>query len=160
MEEKLGVDENHVIVDRSDWEIVMQNNDYGEFKTTDLEMNPAFESAVAPPMDDNNFANFMAASSPGGIEAQERMGQKDVCRKTMIPKEMIPNRRAYEDMGIHIRNDANDIFFSADYPKDWTIKPTNNPYYSLIIDNTGKERAQIFYKAAFYDKSAYIRLTI
>ena len=49
------------------------------------------------------------------------------------------------------------IFISAILPKGWRKQPTEHPMWSDLLDDKGRKRAAIFYKAAFYDRSAQMR---
>lgn len=48
------------------------------------------------------------------------------------------------------------LFRPADLPEGWEIRATAGPYWSGLMDQHGRERAAIFYKAAFYDRNAHI----
>lgn len=64
----------------------------------------------------------------------------------------------YEKMGIEVLNEADDLFWKVKLPEGWEIKATEHPMWNNLIDNKGRERANFFYKAAFYDRSAFTNL--
>jgi hypothetical protein len=61
---------------------------------------------------------------------------------------------AYAGLGILV-TDGNDLFYDAKLPEGWKLEPTDHSMWSRIVDNQGQERVKIFYKAAFYDRSAF-----
>jgi len=112
--------------------------------------NPAALSALAK----GDLDNFLVASTPGGIEAQEKRGQEALVASTNMPKEMRPNREAFEALGFEFGDDIDDIFVSAKLPEGWTRSATDHSMHSDILDEQGRRRVGIFYKAAFYDRRA------
>jgi hypothetical protein len=116
--------------------------------------NPAAISALAK----GDLENFLVASTPGGIEAQEKRGQEALVASTNMPKEMSPNREAFEALGFEFGDDVDDIFVSAKLPEGWTRAATDHSMHSDILDEQGRRRVAIFYKAAFYDRHANAHL--
>lgn len=100
--------------------------------------------------------NFMAASTPGGIEKQEAQGQKDFVISTHLPIDC--PRQKLEKLGFEFGEKVDDIFVEVKMPKGWKKLATEHSMWSELIDDKGKVRASIFYKAAFYDRSAFLRL--
>ncbi len=104
------------------------------------------------------YENLMVASTPGGIEEQEAQGQRNLCSSSKLPKEIHQGSRAdFEAMGIKFGTDADDLFVNVTLPPSWEIRPTGHSMWSELVDAEGKVRAGIFYKAAFYDRSAFMR---
>ena len=104
--------------------------------------------------------NFLAAAVPGGIEAQEKRGQIEQSLSETLPKDGTTgqNRKLWEDMGFVFGEDVDDIFVSAKFPEGWFKRPSDHSMWTHIVDNKGRKRGGIFYKAAFYDRSAHVRL--
>lgn len=119
-------------------------------------MNPAALSALA----NGNMGNFLAASTPGGIERQEAQGQKDLAgAMNKLPADMRPgDRAALESLGFVFGDKAEDIFLAAQFPAGWSIRPTDHSMHSDLVDPQGRKRGGIFYKAAFYDRKAHFNL--
>lgn len=107
-----------------------------------------------------NLDNFMAATTPGGIEAQEAAGQATFVSNATLPKEMLHgcDREKLEQMGIKFGADVDDLFVTVQLPEGWKKKATDHAMWSDLLDDKGRKRAAIFYKAAFYDRSAHISL--
>jgi hypothetical protein len=112
--------------------------------------NPAAISALAK----GDLENFLVASTPSGIEAQEKRGQEALGASTNMPKKMSPNREALEALGFEFGDDVDDLFVSAKLPEGWTRTATEHSMHSDILDEQGRRRVGIFYKAAFYDRRA------
>ena len=65
-------------------------------------------------------------------------------------------RQQYERMGIKIIDKFDDLLYSVELPEGWEIRATDNSMWNYLIDNKGRTRASFFYKAAFYDRDAFI----
>jgi hypothetical protein len=103
------------------------------------------------------------------IENQEKRGQKMVVEYHRLPKStsgcsnIHPKRddleftkSQYEKMGIKIINDYDDLFWDVQLPSGWEIKATDHSMWNELLDDKGRKRASFFYKAAFYDRDAFI----
>lgn len=62
----------------------------------------------------------------------------------------------YEKMGIKIIDGCDDLFWNVTLPDGWQIKATEHSMWSNLYDDKGRKRANFFYKAAFYDRDAFI----
>lgn len=65
-------------------------------------------------------------------------------------------KQQYEKMGIVIVAEYDDLFWNVELPEGWEIKPTNHTMWNDLFDDKGRKRANFFYKAAFYDRNAFI----
>lgn len=102
---------------------------------------------------EGDMENFIAASTPGGIERQEAAGQAAmVANFDTLPKEM--DRAIGEKLGFIYGADADEIFVTVTPPAGWSLKATGHSMHSDLLDDQGRVRASIFYKAAFYDRRA------
>lgn len=112
--------------------------------------NPAFLRAI----ERGDLTNAMVAATPGGIEAQEACGQRDMASNfKTLPKGM--DREIAEGLGFKfLPEGGDDIFDAVDAPAGWSIRPTDHSMHSDIVDDQGRVRGGIFYKAAFYDRRA------
>jgi len=117
-----------------------------------MKTTPAALQAAAS----GDLDNFVAASTPGGIEAQEAAGQQSFVANETLPKEC--PREALEALGFVFGDDADDIFINVQFPEGWTKKPTDHSMWSDLLDDQGRKRGSIFYKAAFYDRSSHMNL--
>lgn len=119
-----------------------------------MTINPAALKAIT----EGDTENAMIAMTPGGIEAQEAAGQRALVASTNMPKDMRPGREVYEALGFEFGDDVDDIFISAKLPDGWTRQATSHSMHSDILDDKGRRRVGIFYKAAFYDRRAHANL--
>lgn len=119
-------------------------------KDNEMRMNPAALAAAAR----GDLHNALTAATPGGIEAQEKAGQALLVASTNMPKEMRPSREAFEKVGFKFGNEVDELFLSATLPAGWKRAATDHSMHSKILDEHGRERVAIFYKAAFYDRRA------
>jgi len=101
--------------------------------------------------------NFIAATTPGGIGAQEKRGQIEQTFAQTLPVDMGEYRKDFEAIGF-VFGKTQDIFIEAQFPVGWRKKPTDHSMWTEIIDGKGRKRGMIFYKAAFYDRSAHAHL--
>ncbi len=117
-------------------------------------MNPAALSAILA----GDFANAIAASTPGGIEAQEAAGQRKLVESQALPRQIYnASRDQLTELGFKFGPDADDLFVYCELPTGWTKRATEHSMHSELLDEQGRIRASIFYKAAFYDKKAQMR---
>lgn len=65
-------------------------------------------------------------------------------------------REQYEKMGITIAGEYDDLFWDVTLPAGWEIKATDHSMWNELFDDKGRKRASFFYKAAFYDRDAFI----
>src|SRR5262249_62223077 len=50
------------------------------------------------------------------------------------------------------------LFVFVTLPNGWKKVPTDHSMWSNLVDDKGRKRAAIFYKAAFYDRDAHLRM--
>jgi len=97
----------------------------------------------------------MMAGTPGAIEASEALGQIELVSNAKLPTEMNVGREAVtEATGIQFGDMADDLFVNVTLPEGWLKRATDHSMHSELVDDRGRVRAGIFYKAAFYDRRA------
>lgn len=98
----------------------------------------------------------MSAAMPGGIEASEKLGQIAFVHSTAMPVELQPDRAAFEALGFKfgLPVEGDRLFVHATLPEGWKKQGTGHDMHSEIVDETGRKRVGVFYKAAFYDRRA------
>jgi hypothetical protein len=129
----------------------IENSDEGDIETG-YRVNPAALMAAFR----GDYKNAMAAATPGGIEAQEAQGQTDFVASETLPREC--PREQLESLGFVFGENADDIFTNVQFPNGWKKVPTEHSMWSNLLDDKGRKRGGIFYKAAFYDRSAHMNL--
>ncbi len=99
----------------------------------------------------------VAAGTPGAIKASEAAGQVAMVSSEILPVDMTPDQAAITaGVGIVFGDMADDIFINATLPEGWRKQATDHSMHSDILDDKGRTRAGIFYKAAFYDRHAHM----
>jgi hypothetical protein len=99
------------------------------------------------------------------IEQQEAKGQKEFCQDSLMPKEnnsyILKDDllTQYKKLGIEIIGDYDRLFYKVKLPAGWKRIPTEHHMWNKLIDEQGRERGLIFYKAAFYDERAHFSLS-
>jgi len=110
-----------------------------------------------------DLENAIISETPGGIEAQEARGQQLVCKSHLLPKQgdMYSSRSLWDDLkslGFKIISEHDDLFYEVEFPTGWELAPTEHSMHSNLIDEQGRIRGHMFYKAAFYDRRADMSL--
>lgn len=103
-----------------------------------------------------NQREWLLGGNPGAIKNQETRGQQQLCNSIQLPKDGLAENA--EKFGIKILGESkNDpLFMDVELPAGWTKKATDHSMWSDLVDENGNKKASIFYKAAFYDRSAFI----
>ena len=106
------------------------------------------------------LASAMIFGSSKAIELQEASGQGELVNSDVLPTDGLWQVRGIIEsnggaIGCPVADDP--IFTDVTLPPGWKKKPTDHSMWSKLVDGKGRERAAIFYKAAFYDRSAHIR---
>ena len=50
------------------------------------------------------------------------------------------------------------LFVDAQLPDGWRVEATDHSMWSNLLDDQGMVRGSIFYKAAFYDRDAFMHV--
>ncbi len=87
--------------------------------------------------------------------ADNSMGREEI-NKILTQNNIEYTRQQYEKMGIIIIDEYDDLFWNVTLPEGWKIKATDHNMWNDLFDNKGRKRATFFYKAAFYDRDAFI----
>lgn len=103
--------------------------------------------------------NLITVLTPGGIEVQEKAGQIAELERQTLPLDLFPPRSVWESAGFVFHEPIDDLFVSVTFPAGWTKRATDHSMWTDIMDAEGCRRGAIFYKAAFYDRSAAAHLS-
>ena len=102
----------------------------------------------------------MFGGSPAAIERMEADGQRQLLESCDLPTKGSDDPeflRLGFTFGEPHQHDP--LFRPATLPKDWRRESTDHAMHTKIVDELGRERVGVFYKAAFYDRRADMRLT-
>ena len=118
-------------------------------------------------MNNKNLAEGFAALAAvmGGadmskqIEQSEARGQRKlVCSDRMPIKGNFSTWEDLERLGFVRGEEKDSLFVAAKFPEGWTRRRSNHNMWSYIVDEKGRDRIRVFYKAAFYDTDAHFEL--
>jgi len=100
------------------------------------------------------------------IYRQEAEGQKSLVNSDTLPTDIgrhsdYNEKAILEAAGVKFLGEVegDPMFQYVELPPNWRKAPNDHPMWSKLVDEKGRERARIFYKAAFYDRSAHMSLT-
>lgn len=99
----------------------------------------------------------------GAIEAQEARGQRELIDSSQLPVDMsTEDRNILIKAGVEFGEVCPDdsLFCTAVLPKGWSKSPTDHSMWTNMLDEKGEIVAQIFYKAAYYDRRAFMHAVI
>lgn len=98
------------------------------------------------------------------IHEQERAGQAQVVNSDRLPTKLNdwPNEGdgPYLALGFTFgpADPGDSLFRPATLPSGWTRRRTDHSMWTEVVDTLGRKRVSIFYKAAFYDRDAFMSL--
>lgn len=91
------------------------------------------------------------------IEGMEAEGQRELVNSTALPKPGAA-QAAFEALGFSFGEESDELFVQATLPEGWTRAATDHAMHSDVLDTEGRRRVGVFYKAAFYDRSAEMHI--
>ncbi len=103
----------------------------------------------------------MMTGASNSIERQESRGQQQLVCGDVIPTDRRIDDSVLIELGFTLGEVVQDdpIFQRAGLPDGWSKKATDHAMWSHIIDERGRKRFGVFYKAAFYDRSAHMSMS-
>jgi hypothetical protein len=121
---------------------------------------------TSSPESRTTFGYTALAAAMGGhsiddlIESQEARGQQQLVHSDRLPTTLHDPRDSFEAVGFAFGDpDPSDpMFMPATLPEGWKREGSDHAMWSYIVDQFGRRRVSIFYKAAFYDREAFMSL--
>lgn len=103
---------------------------------------------------------WLRGGNPNAIEAQEARGQQELVESAQLPVNVRGDKSALEKAGVVFGEPckSDPLFCFAQLPAGWSKRPTDHAMWSELVDGNGNVRATIFYKAAFYDRDAFMNV--
>jgi hypothetical protein len=94
------------------------------------------------------------------ISEMESAGQRELVHSDRLPAEAGPSDADFEAVGFTFGavDPGDDLFRPATLPEGWKREGSDHAMWSYILDQHGRRRVEVFYKAAFYDRKAFMRL--
>ncbi|HUC01359.1 MAG TPA: hypothetical protein VMA75_00440 [Candidatus Paceibacterota bacterium] len=103
----------------------------------------------------------LVVGSSNAIELQVSQGQRELVNSTTLPTQMggcrdYDTKKILEAAGVKFGEvvEDDDLFQYVELPAGWKKVSTDHSMHSNLVDDKGRVRARIFYKAAFYDRRA------
>lgn len=120
------------------------------------------QSKITNTTKEENHPEWCRGGNPNAIERQEARGQKELVNSCSLPVKVNPpeNKEKLKNIGIIFGQPYKDdpLFCDGILPNGWKKKATDHDMWTEIVNEKGIIKARIFYKAAFYDRSAFISL--
>jgi len=93
------------------------------------------------------------------IEGQERAGQHQIVNSDRLPADH-GDDSPWLELGFTFGDPdpADPLFCPATLPPGWKREGSDHAMWSHLTDEHGRQRAGVFYKAAFYDRKASMHL--
>jgi hypothetical protein len=112
-------------------------------------------------------AYLILAAAMGGastseiITDMERRGQKQLVAASVLPTDTQRTDSEFEAVGFTFGEPAegDPMFRQATLPAGWSRQGSDHDMWSYVVDELGRRRVSVFYKAAWYDRSAHMHLT-
>lgn len=115
------------------------------------------------------FCNtLLGGSAETAITDQEKAGQNELIKSQQLPvnpggspfkneEELKKIKEVYKKWGMDPKlTEGDELFYTVELPKGWKKEQSGGSYWSDLLDDKGRVRAHIFYKAAFYDRHSHI----
>jgi hypothetical protein len=103
--------------------------------------------------------SLLSGDQEQAILGQERQGQAELVGSTVLPTDIQGDgRRALEVAGVVFgkRVAGDPMFTEATLPEGWRKVATSHDMWSDLLDDLGRVRARIFYKASWHDRSSHM----
>jgi hypothetical protein len=109
------------------------------------------------------LVHILGAMSDGGsdyITGMEAAGQRQLVNSTDLPSDAHGREADFVALGFTFGepHQHDPMFRPATLPEGWTREGSEHAMWSYLVDEKGRQRVGIFYKAAFYDRSAAMSL--
>lgn len=105
------------------------------------------------------LGEHLALGSSNAIEASEARGQRELVASSVLPRQFNwCTREEFEALGFVFGEDVADdpLFRNATLPDGWRREGSDHAMWSYLLDQHGRRRVGVFYKAAFYDRKAHM----
>lgn len=106
-------------------------------------------------------ANMELDEDTRGCTADERHGQQQLLQSTTLPTKCYSKDEKFVALGFTLGEPlaSDPLFREATLPTGWHREGSEHALWSYIVDERGIKRVAIFYKAAPWDRDAFMRLT-
>jgi len=118
---------------------------------------PENTTARAPEL---HMLGLLSEGSDGYIGGMEVAGQRQLVASASLPTRTDGRDDEFLKLGFTFGapNPADPLFREATLPDGWHKESSDHSMWSYVVDDLGRRRVAVFYKAAFYDRDAFMRL--
>jgi len=135
-------------------------------KTPEYTYDPMSENRISKPEPKLDAMLSLAVGMSNGGDTNEiadmleSRGQGELVNSQSLPSNRRGDDEHWEAIGFTFGEPYKDdpLFCDAEIPIGWTVKPTDHNMWSDILDPQGRKRGSIFYKAAFWDRDAFMNI--
>lgn len=114
-----------------------------------------------------DMQSWVMGGAPNKILEQEAQGQRSFVGSDTLPTDIgrhsdYDTKAILEAAGVKFLGqvEGDDMFQYVEFPQGWKkVGQPDHSMWSNLVDDKGRVRATIFYKAAFYDRSAQMSLS-
>lgn len=99
------------------------------------------------------------------LDEMEAAGQRQLVESEVLPTEIQGDRdgaikQSLIDLGFKFGEVVNGdpLFTNVQLPTGWKKVGSDHDMWSYVNDEQGRQRISVFYKAAFYDRRAFMRV--
>ncbi len=101
------------------------------------------------------LAMALLVGGSNALEMRESEGQRELVASSQLPT------RGLDDPALAMirvigPTPGDPLFSDVELPAGWRKQATDHAMWSNLLDEKGRKRAGVFYKAAFYDRAAHI----
>jgi|ERR1043166_1276896 hypothetical protein len=110
---------------------------------------------------DPDTGRWKGVPEPDVIEEIEAAGQSAFVESTLLPIQLgiDTTQEQIEALGVVLGEPVDELFRKAVLPTGWKKVALDHHMWSIVVDETGTERLSIFFKAAPYDRRAFMELS-
>lgn len=107
---------------------------------------------------------ILSALATGGMDSyitgMESAGQGQLVASEQLPTDTYGTDDEFVKLGFVFGepNPSDPMFRPATLPEGWRKERSDHAMWSYVVDQHGRRRVGVFYKAAFYDRSANMRI--
>lgn len=108
-----------------------------------------------------HLLGILSDGNDGYIGGMEAAGQRELVASTSLPSQLMSGSDDdFVKLGFTFGDpDPRDpLFRPATLPEGWRKQASDHNMWSYVVDQLGRRRVAVFYKAAFYDRRADMRL--
>lgn len=97
------------------------------------------------------------------VTEMEAQGQHQLVTSEVLPTDLNGDKKEdFIALGFKFGDvvSGDPLFQKVELPNGWKKEGSGHDMWSSVIDDKGRERVVIFYKAAFYDRSAHMNIRV